>query len=335
MFAADLAQALDALGHVSTVASLRRSASSATVAAHPIADGHWLRGIRGLRRLARGHDVVVAHGSTTLPASAIACTGIVPFIYRSIGDPAYWSASRLKQLQTTMLLNRATAVVTLFPAATETLRHRGVTAHLATIPNAVSSDDFPFVTDSDRRRARAELGLPLEARIVLYLGALSPEKRPERAVALGSSRPDLRVLVVGDGPLRRRLEAQAARVDNVDIHGPTSRPQQFLASADVVIVPSDTEGIPAVAVEAGLSGVPVVASDVGGLADVVDHGATGLLVAVGDGVALSAAVDRALACGASMGSAARGRCLERFDIEPVARQWAEVIKAAARPRTGT
>jgi len=330
----DLARALHPLGHRSTVASLRRSASSATVAAQPIADGHWLRSIRALRRLAGGHDVVVAHGSTALPASAIACAGVAPFIYRSIGDPAYWSSSRLKRLQTTTLLNRAATVVTLFPAATETLRRRGVTAHLATIPNAVPSDDFPFVTEDERRRARAELGVPLDARIVLYLGSLSPEKRPERAVALGSSRPDLRVLVVGEGPLRQPLEALAAAVDNVEVHGPTSRPQRFLASADVVILPSDTEGIPAVAVEAGLSGVPVVASDVGGLASVIDHGTTGLLVAVGDGDALSGAVDQALTCGASMGAAARDRCLERFDIEPVARQWAEVISAAARPRTG-
>jgi len=335
VFAVDLATALRDLGCESTVVSLSRSTSSATVAAEPIADGHWLRGVRALRRLAKRHDVVIAHGSTALPASAIACAGATPFIYRSIGDPAYWSSARFKRIQTTLLLNRAATVVALFPAATETLRRRGITARLATIPNAVTAHDFPFITAEDRVQARAEMGLSPDAHIVLYLGALSPEKRPERAIALGARRPDLHVLVVGDGTLRQQIEFEARSIVNVAVHGPTSRPQRFLASADVVIVPSDTEGIPAVAVEAGLSGVPVVASEVGGLASVIDHDTTGALVPPGDDAALSAAIDEALACAPAMGQAARDRCLERFDIAPVARQWADVIERAARPTTGT
>lgn len=335
VFAVDLARALDALGWAPTIVSLTASRSTATVTAEPIGDGHWRTSLRALRRQAKQHDVVIAHGSTALPACAIACAGAAPFVYRSIGDPSYWSSSGLKGWQTTTLLNRAHTVVALFPAAAETLRSRGVRAELATIPNAVDASAFLLVDEDRRQAARARLGLPAKGPLLVYLGALSREKRPDRAVALGRRRPDLHVAVVGDGPLHGAIEAEAAGVDNVSVLGPTSTPNEALAAADVVIIPSDTEGIPAVAIEAGLSGVPVVASDVGGLSSAVRDDETGYLVPPGDDVAFEAAVDRALSARDRLGRTARDHCLDRFDLDAVARQWAAVIAAAARPTTGT
>lgn len=335
VFAVDLAGALAPLRWQPTIVSLAASSSSATVAAEPISDGHWRRSLRPLRRLAKDHDVVIAHGSTALPACAIACAGVAPFVYRSIGDPAYWSASGLKRRQTTALLGRAQAVVTLFPSASETLRSRGIRSHLATIPNAVDAAAFPPVDAAQRTESRRRLGLPLEAPIVVYLGALSGEKRPDRAVELGRRRPGLHVLIVGDGPLRPRLEDEASGLPNVSVLGPTTTPREVLAAADVVVIPSDTEGIPGVAIEAGLTGVPVVASDVGGISSVVLDGETGYLVPAGDDDALATAVDRALEGWDRLEIAARGHCLEHFDLDAVARQWADVLSAAARPRTGT
>lgn len=335
VFAVDIAAALDALGWAPTVVSLTASGSTATVDAEVIGDGHWRRSLRALRRRARAHDVVIAHGSTALPACAIACAGVAPFVYRSIGDPAYWSASKLKRWQTTTLLNRADTVVALFPGAVETLRTRGLTARLVTIPNAVDASMFSMVDEDGRRAARAALGLPLEQHVVLYLGAMSQEKRPERAVALAGRRPELHVAIVGDGPLREQIETSTTGMANISVLGPTSRPHQALAAADVLIIPSETEGIPAVAIEAGLAGIPVVASDVGGLSSVVLDDETGYLVSPGDDAALEAGVDRALAARARLGRAAREHCLDRFDLDAVARQWAEVIASAARPRTGT
>ncbi len=330
VFAIDLATALEQLGWESTVVSLTRSTSTATVPAEPLGAGRWWRSLGPLRQQAKTHDVVIAHGSTALPACAIACAGITPFVYRSIGDPAYWSSSGLKRRQTTLLLNRADTVVALFPSAANTLRTRGVTSEIATIPNAVDAAAFPMIDEFGRRTARAELGLPSDASVVLFLGALSLEKRPERALTLARARPELHVVVVGDGPMRDQLGDEAAGLANVSVLGPTSTPHQALAAADVLIVPSDTEGVPAVAIEAGLSGLPVVASDVGGLASVIEQGETGWLVTPGDDDELMAAADKAIVAGQSVGLAARRRCLERFDIGPVAVQWAGVITRSAR-----
>jgi glycosyltransferase involved in cell wall biosynthesis len=335
VFAVDLAAALAPLGWESTVVSVSSSSSEATVPAQPLGEALRISVLWRLRKAAQQHDVVIAHGSSSLKACAFACAGAAPFVYRSIGDPAYWSADGVRRRLTTWLLNRSKTVVALFPGAVDELRSRGVRAALEVIPNAVPAERFPSVTPAARDAARRDLGLDPGATVVLYLGALSSEKRPERALDLAERRPGLSVLVVGDGPLRSALDERARRLPNVRVLGPTTEPQRVLHTADVVVVPSDTEGIPAVAVEAGLSGLPVVASDVGGLSTLVDHGTTGLLVPARDDEAFVEAVDAALADRAAMGRAARERCLQHFDIDPVARRWAEVISAAARPTTGT
>lgn len=334
VFAVDLARELDGLGWESTLVSLSRSGSSATVPARTLGEGR-ARQLLPLRREAGEHDVVIAHGSTSLPACAIACAGTTPFVYRSIGDPSYWSPTGPKRLRTKVLLDRAHAVVALFDGAAQALRSRGIRSDVRVIPNAVRAEHFPAITADDRGRARAELAISPTATVALYLGALSREKRPERVLALARTRPDFTVLVVGDGAMRPTLTASAAGLANVEVRGPTETPSRYLAAADVVILPSDTEGMPAVAIEAGLSGLPVVASDVGGLSAVIDDGHTGLLVPAGDDAALAAAVGTALQRRREIGDAARARCLQRFDIEPVARQWAEVMARAVTPTTGT
>lgn len=331
VFACALAAELEPLGCSSTVVAVSASGSPTAVPVAPIVAGSSWRAVRSLRRIAADHDVVIAHGSTALPACAAACAGATPFVYRSIGDPVYWSARPVKRVLTTWLLNRAGTVVVLFPEAAEVLRRRGVRAEIVTIPNAVPATDFPAITTESRMTAREELGLAKHATVILYLGALSPEKGPERAIALGRLRHDWTVLVVGDGPLRPGLQRCVERSPNVLLHGPTSTPGRTLHAADVVVVPSDTEGVPAVAIEAGLSGLPVVASDVGGLGSVIEHGRTGLLVPRGDIGALAEAVELALRNRDEIGRAARSRCLECFDIGPVAAQWVDVIDRAVRP----
>lgn len=336
VFAIDLAEALTAHGYESTVVAVAASRSTTTVDARPLGRRLGIGVIRRLRRLAREHDVVIAHGSTALPASALACAGVVPFIYRSIGDPAYWSARGLRRRRSSMFLRRACTIVTLWGGAANTLRDRGFDPdRLAVVPNGVRPGCFPLITPDVRQSARQRLGLPADARVVLYLGALSQEKRPDRAVHLGASRPALTVLLIGDGPESSAIGSAAAGLENVRVEGPTPEPGRYLAAADVVIVPSDTEGVPAVAIEAGLSGLPVVASDVGGLASVIEDGSTGYLVQPGDDAALARGVDAALAVGTVMGSRARAHCLQYFDIATVAQSWADVIDDVARPTTGT
>jgi glycosyltransferase involved in cell wall biosynthesis len=204
----------------------------------------------------------------------------------------------------------------------------GVPANrVVVIPNGVDGRRFPLPSAAERAAARLDLGLESAGSTVLCLGALSPEKRVDLAIRAVSTLDGVSLLVVGEGPERGRLQALAASVGRgkVRLLGATDRPQQAFAAADVVVIPSDTEGQPSVAIEAGLSGLPVVATRVGGLAEVVQDGRSGFLVAPGDHAALAEAIRAALGQPDEMGAAGRRHCLARFDLSHVADAWHQLL----------
>jgi D-inositol-3-phosphate glycosyltransferase len=148
-----------------------------------------------------------------------------------------------------------------------------------------------FFAPGDRSGARNALGLPLDQRVLLFVGRLQPLKGPDVAIralaALGRS--DVMLLVVGgasgaDGDAETHRMHQL--VDELGLHDQVRfvapQPHHILStyyrSADVVLVPSRSESFGLVALEAAACGVPVVASAVGGLLTLVDHGETGFLV---------------------------------------------------------
>jgi glycosyltransferase involved in cell wall biosynthesis len=284
------------------------------------------RTLTNLRRQSRRYSVVLAHGSSTLPAVAAATLGTgVPFVYRSIGDPRAWVTSAARRVRVRAAASRAAVVVALWSGSAVTWHETlGVpAARLVVIPNAASIVDFSPAGGSSRRAARVALGLDPDATIALCMGALSREKRVDVAIEATKLLPDVELVVVGDGPERARLEAlaRAAAPHRVHFLGQTPHPQEPLAAADLVVVPSDTEGQPRVAVEAGLSGLPVVATKVGGLPEIVDEGRTGFLVPPGAATPLADAMRAALAVREPMGAAARQHCAAHFDLSLVAGRW--------------
>ena len=161
---------------------------------------------------------------------------------------------------------------------------------------------------------------------VLCVGRLVPAKGFDLAIealpALTSRHPDLTLSIAGDGPERARLEgmARATGLDSIAFEGWISpdRVCSRMAEATVVVLPSHQEGLPVVAIEAAWSGRPVVAADVSGMAEVVSHGETGLLVPAGDGDALARAIDEIVSdreLARRMGVAARRHATERFSLE--------------------
>jgi glycosyltransferase involved in cell wall biosynthesis len=286
-----------------------------------------------LRRRAGTVDVVAAHGSTTLVAVAAATAGTsTPFVYRSIGDPAHWSAAGLRRLRSTALLRFAAAVVVLWPGAATTLRaRRGLDPQrIRVIPNGAPAGRGHVAGDHARARARAELGLAPEGPVIVFVGALSAEKRVDRAVRALVTLEDARLVVVGDGPLRDDLEDLARRLapGRVRFTGAFDDVGPAYAAADALVLPSTTEGMPAVLIEAALSGVPAVATDVGGVAEVVVDGCTGALVDR-SGAGLAPAVASVAADRDRLGAAARQHCLARFEIEVVADRWHELLHDVA------
>jgi glycosyltransferase involved in cell wall biosynthesis len=221
-------------------------------------------------------------------------------------------------------------VVALWPAAADALsqRHRVPRRDIRVIPNGVPARRFPPVDAGGRAAARQRLGVAPDAPVALYLGALIPDKDPQAAVDAVAATTGLQLLVAGDGPERARVEEHARRALPGRAHwlGAVSDPAAVLAAADVLVLPSRTEGMPAAAIEAGMSGLPVVATDVGAVREVVLDGETGVVVAPGDTVALARGLERALASRDTMGGRAREHCLARFEIGVVSDAWEELLR---------
>lgn len=288
--------------------------------------------IRSLRAATSDCDVVVAHGSSTLPAVALATFGdSKPFVYRSIGDPRSWITTPTRRARVRLEAGRAAGVVALWRESAVFWHEAiGVPAErIEVIPNGVDQARFPYAGEDERRRARKSLGVPTGSRVVLCMGSLSIEKRVDlaiRAVASLDEAPLL--LVVGDGPERAFLERLASDLlgDRAVFAGPTHDPWEALAACDVVAIPSDTEGHPAVAIEAGLAGRPVVASRVGGVPEVVLDGLTGALVEPGDHAELAAVLARFLSHPEFSGRAAREQCVAAFDLAAIASRWLRFLQ---------
>jgi len=170
--------------------------------------------------------------------------------------------------------------------------------------------DHAFFGPGDRAQARRALGLPGAGPLLLFVGRIQPLKGAAVAVATLASvvrdRPDAHLVIVG-GPSGPHGDEEVARIDAlVDALGLRDhvvfvppRPHELLSTyyraADVCLVPSRSESFGLVALEAAACGTPVVASDVGGLRSLVDHGRTGYLVEEPDPEAYAAWVRQILA----------------------------------------
>jgi glycosyltransferase involved in cell wall biosynthesis len=125
------------------------------------------------------------------------------------------------------------------------------------------------------------------------IARLGEQKGIDDLLRAAAELPDARVVVVGDGPLREKLSelAEALGVaDRVSWTGWVDDPASLLARFDIFVLPSRFEGLPLVILEAMLAAVPVVATDVGSVAEAIDDGRTGLLVPASDPAALAAAI---------------------------------------------
>ncbi|HZJ56516.1 MAG TPA: glycosyltransferase family 4 protein [Myxococcaceae bacterium] len=198
------------------------------------------------------------------------------------------------------------------------------------IPNGIPVGPPP--TLAERLAARRALELPDGAQVVAFVGRLSPEKAPE--VLLQAVRgTDMRVVVAGEGPLRPSLEAEA-RGAQVRFLGFVPDVGRVLAAADVLALPSRTEGLPMAVLEAMAAGVPVVASAVGSLPEVLGDGA-GVLVPPGEVAALRLALEQLARpeLRAALASAARTRVESRYGVAAMARSYRERLYQPALEST--
>jgi len=184
--------------------------------------------------------------------------------------------------------------------------------------------------DPDRHDVRIPSCIPQKTSerqvTLMHISNFRPLKRTDDVVRIFArvrETLDARLVLVGDGPeygRTRELVETLGLSDYVRYVGVVDGVAPLLAAADVLLLPSETESFGLVALEAMASGVPVVATDVGGLPEVVEHGVTGFLAPVGDVDAMAGYCRQLLAdwrVGKQFGQAARRRAEEKFDYRSI------------------
>jgi glycosyltransferase involved in cell wall biosynthesis len=218
-------------------------------------------------------------------------------------------------------------------AATSRYAERGLAGagRLRHVPNGL--DLARFGGDAAARPAlRASLGLGAGAFAWLFVGRLDVQKDPATLLrgfaAHRRAHSQARLLVVGDGPLREEARAVAGAEglgDAAAFLGPRDDVASLMRAADAFVLASRWEGLPMVLLEAAGTGLPIVATDVGGNAEIVQDGANGCLVPTGDAAALAAAMDHVAsldpASRAALGARGRALVAANYDLERIADEW--------------
>jgi glycosyltransferase involved in cell wall biosynthesis len=234
------------------------------------------------------------------------------------------------RLELRMLGKWARRIMILNPGMVEEAEAAGLPPQLLLwMPNPVDAAEFAPCEPARRAELRARLGIPEDALTVVYAGRLAPEKELAslvRAFALVAREiPAARLVLIGDGPLREKLEALAAMLDvsgTVRFTGrqPAGEVRAWLQASDAFALASSNEGFPCSLLEAMSVGLPSVVSAIHANVQLIDDGVHGLHAALRDESAIAAALTRLLRSErerARMGAAARARVLENYSTEKV------------------
>jgi glycosyltransferase involved in cell wall biosynthesis len=296
--------------------------------------------IQGIGRAFREHGVNIAHAHDRGPwLNAVAARAL---------SPSTKVMATFHQLAVPSGLERGAAVAGAFlsdamvavggEVKTCLLRWTPPKTRLELIGNGIQL--VPPPTHEDRARARERLGVPMDARVVGYLGRLHHEKGPDLLLEAFlkhlADRTDVHLVMIGKGPtghdgdLEPALRDRAARSGNPRIHipGELVDASGLLAAFDVYVQPSRREGRSLAMLEAMAAGLPTVTQALPAIREVHEDGTTALLV--------DAACPEALACAIAkllddpdlrerMGAAARER-VKRFSIDVMAQEYAALYR---------
>lgn len=348
--ALELAAALEDLGHDNEVVAIGLAADGRSVdelrplvRSTRISALAYLRAWWRLRRLlsARPADVVLAHGGAaavlvSLPGGARTAARVWQ---RILGLPlARWGPVRRSAWRS--IAARFDGVVALSRQLETEVRDLGYRGPVWLIPNARDPRRFAAV---DRERAaremRAQLGLDDGVPLVAFVGHLVAQKQPELAVdVLAEVRrrgSGAHLVMAGDGERRSTVERRISELgvgESVTLLGHREDPESLFGAADLVLITSAAEGVPGVAIEAHMTGCPVVSFSVGAIEDVVEDGVTGALVAIDDTSAMASCVlglldDRSKLCAMGEAAASRAAALTMAAVAPLyAARFAEVCR---------
>lgn len=237
-------------------------------------------------------DVVHTHGYRPDVLDAAVARGLgVPTITTVHGSSRIGGMSPMYEWIQRKVLRKFDAVVAVSHPIAEGLRRDGISAkRIHIVPNCLT-ETFPCL---DREEARHVLKLPLSHFVVGWVGRLIHAKGADvfiDALTLVDDLP-LSVSILGDGVERPRLEARARSIGlngRISFHGRVDKAAQLFSAFDLFVLSSRTEGTPNTLFEAIAAGVPIVATKVGGVPDVISEN-EGLLIPPEDPIGLAAAI---------------------------------------------
>jgi glycosyltransferase involved in cell wall biosynthesis len=258
-------------------------------------------------------------------ALAARLTGVKRIIYTSHGWPFLEPRSRLSKIFFQLLcwhlikLSNYTIVISEAERAAVT-RWALISNRLVTIYNGISETNH-----LSRSAARAQLNLPADALVVGTIAELHRNKGLTylltAAAALVQNHPQLHFAIIGEGEERHHLETLThdySLRNNIHLLGGKPEAATLLPAFDIFILPSVKEGLPYVILEAGLAGLPVVATRVGGIAEIIDHQQNGLLVTPANPNDLAEAIEQLIQNPAqrkTFGDRLRDKVKKNFTLE--------------------
>jgi glycosyltransferase involved in cell wall biosynthesis len=224
----------------------------------------------------------------------------VPVVTTVHGYIALTGKSKLYRRVDLLLLRAMNRVIVVSEAMRSDLGSRGIAeSRLRVVRNGIALENYPFGRRS--RAVRSSERIDDAALVVGHVGRLSAEKGQARLLRVFprvlEAVPSARLVFAGDGPEMQPLRDLARTLGvagSSSFLGYRDDVPEVFANLDLLVLSSDTEGLPNVVLEAMAMGVPVVATAVGGTPEVVEHGVTGLLVPRDDEAALGAAIIESL-----------------------------------------
>ncbi len=315
---------------------------------------HDPRAVATLRRVvARGDfDIVHAHGfkAGLIGGIASALAGSQPFIVTAHNHVVRREeTSRFAKWRTRKVEHALTGGVAHYIAVSDSIKLEliedfGLSPdRITTVHNGVAA--APFVAEQDGAACRAAFGVPPEAPTIGLAARFAQQKGIRHLIAalpeVRRAVPGTLLLLGGSGPLESELREQAAALEvssAIRWVGHVDDMPAFLATLDVYVLPSGTEGLSLALIEAALAEVPTVATAVGGTPEIVLAEETGLLVPFADPSALARAIVRLLenrALARDLAAAARARCLVEFDPERMIESTIAVYMSALNATGGS
>jgi glycosyltransferase involved in cell wall biosynthesis len=290
---------------------------------------------------AENPDIILCNGSRTLKYAALVkrLSGNLnaKFVYRVIDSALYWNKRSLSRLFYRYWVIPAMdgAVGVSKKSLTEMIRHYAFNKPAVSIPRAVDIcffSDFSPVVD-----LRKQWGIPENAFVVLFLGNFTKQKRPDRFIEIieqvSLHHPQIHGLMVGDGPLKYEIldHCKIAGIEEkVTFSGYQQDVRPFISMCNLLMLTSDTEGLPGVVLEAAAMRKTTLTGAVGGVEEFVFNGVSGVVtdklevssfkkeleMLINDSVKIN-----------RMSETAHRLVMDKFNLEEISKQYFDFLKS--------